>query len=66
MPRRKDPKRELAITLDEESIRDAMALWVKTYHGIEIEAKKIEVSTEGALSATFTKPPEEKEQPDEV
>lgn len=66
MPRRRTVKRGLAITLDEESIRDAMALWVKTYHGIDIEAKRFEVSTEGVLSATFTKPPEEKEPPDEV
>jgi hypothetical protein len=59
MPRKRNPKRELAIIMDEESIRDAMALWVKKYHGIEIDAKKIEVSTDGILSATFAKPPQE-------
>lgn len=51
MPRRTEPKREIGITLDEESIKDAMALWVRTYHGVEVDAKKIEINTEGGLSA---------------
>jgi hypothetical protein len=59
MPRRKEPKRELSIKIDEESIRDAMALWVEKYHGIEIDIKSIVFNTEKEIQATATKTPAE-------
>lgn len=63
MPRRTEPKRDIKIGLDEESIRDAMALWIRTYHGIEIDAKKIEINAaEGGISASFIKKPEESQE----
>ena len=42
MPRRKDPVRNIGITLDENAVRDALSLWVRTYHGIDIESKCFE------------------------
>ena len=58
MPRVKQPKRIVEILLDEESVRDALALWVSTYHGIEVRANKIEIVVEdGRMSAKFEKEP---------
>lgn len=57
MPRK---TRDITIKIDEESIKDAMALWVKTYHGVEIDAKKIEINTEGEVSAEVVATAKEK------
>jgi|6_EtaG_2_1085325.scaffolds.fasta_scaffold50813_2 hypothetical protein len=61
MPRRTEPRREIGITLDEESIKDAMALWVKTYHGVNIDARNFELITEGGLSAKAIAVPSKQE-----
>jgi hypothetical protein len=64
MPRRTKPKRELGIIIDEESMRDAMTLWVKKFHGIEIDPRKIIINTEDGLSATFIKKPQSEPKPE--
>ena len=59
MPRRKDPPREINIKLDEESIRDALSLWIHTHHGIIIDAKSFtfEIADQKLTSAVAKKRP---------
>lgn len=59
MPRKKDPPREMLIKLDAESIKDALSLWVRTHHGIEIDAKSFvfEIIEQQLTSAVATKRP---------
>lgn len=42
MPRPTEPKRVLEITVGEEDLKDAVALWLQRYHQIDIKAKSIE------------------------
>jgi len=63
MPRRTDPKRELSITIDDESIRDALVLWTKKYHGFDVDLKQIKLTLDdqGKVSATVARKPSEDE-----
>lgn len=42
MPRRVEPKRDLVVNINEESVREALQMWVRAYHGIQIETSTIE------------------------
>ena len=42
MPRRVEPKRDIIVNISEESVREALQMWIKTYHGIQIETSTIE------------------------
>ncbi len=58
MPRRKEPTREVSIQINDENVRDALVLWVRKYHGVDLDIKQIELQlTEGKISATATQKP---------
>jgi hypothetical protein len=59
MPRRKDPTRELSITINDEGIRDALVLWVAKYHGFSVDIKQIKMTIDekGKISATVAQRP---------
>lgn len=63
MPRRTDPKRELAITINDESIRDALVLWISKYHGFTVDMKQIKLALDdqGKVSATVARKPDQDE-----
>jgi hypothetical protein len=45
MPRRKEPTRDIEITIGQEAMQDALSLWIQRYHGIEVDPRTIEVKT---------------------
>jgi len=60
MPRRKDTYKEIQISVSQEAVEEALARWIKTEHGIDVDRKMICIVLDEAdnITATITKPPQ--------
>jgi hypothetical protein len=63
MPRQRDKHRNIEITIGEDGVEEALAMWVTKYHGIDVDRKQIAVEKgqDGKLIAKITKKPERDE-----
>lgn len=56
MPRQTDKHRNIEIAISAEAVEEALSLWITKYHGIEVDRKHIEITTdEGKISVKITK-----------
>jgi len=57
MPRPNDNHRSINIEVSEEAVEEALAMWITTHHGIEVDRKAIEIikDEDGTIHAKIKK-----------